>query len=391
MVLGHSRHMFARAVFDQRAETWQQLHVEAFAHFRGVPKVIVPDNLKAAVVKAAFSTGDDPSLHRGYAELARHYGFTIDPAPPRDPEKKGKVEAGAKYVGINFLATLPEGLDRDEANRRLDRWVMEVAGRRVHGTTRQQPLKAFEEEERGSLLPLPTQPYRITIWRKLLVHRDTHVAFDGRFYSVPFRFIGGSACWRPPQKRPLRRSPSTPDAASGLRRPRRSWSSGVVGVACEHLVLARRADLSAVLVGLEAFEEVGLLREPCGEVVVGGGCDAGERGGEAVLANGLLLESPACVDRGEEVEAVDLGGKVALEPEAEGLGLVELARLDQLAGLLGERLDVRTVALAGMVGVPGRDAPLVEGLATALVLDAAPAGTRLVASELRHGASDGGT
>jgi len=196
MVLGHSRHMFAKAVFDQRAETWQQLHVEAFAFFGGVPKVIVPDNLKAAVVKAAFSTGDDPHLHRGYCEIARHYGFTVDPAPPRDPEKKGKVEAGAKYVGINFLATLPEGLDIEDANRRLDHWVKEVAGRRVHGTTRRQPLKAFQEEERGALLPLPAQRYRITTWRKALVHRDTHVAFDGRFYSVPFRFIGASASIR---------------------------------------------------------------------------------------------------------------------------------------------------------------------------------------------------
>lgn len=81
MVLGHSRHMFAKVVFDQKADTWQQLHVEAFAFFGGVPRIIVPDNLKSAVVKAAFTTGDDPHLHRSYCEIARHYGFTIDPAP----------------------------------------------------------------------------------------------------------------------------------------------------------------------------------------------------------------------------------------------------------------------------------------------------------------------
>jgi transposase len=192
MVLAHSRHMFAKVVFDQRADTWQQLHVEAFAFFGGVPRVIVPDNLKAAVIKAAFGTGDDPQLHRGYCELARHYGFTIDPTPPRSPEKKGKVEAGAKYVGLNFLRTLPDGLDLVEANRRLERWVLEVAGRRTHGTTHKQPLKTFEEEERGTLLPLPAQRYRITVWRAARVHRDAHVQFDRRFYSVPFRFIGAT-------------------------------------------------------------------------------------------------------------------------------------------------------------------------------------------------------
>lgn len=196
IVLGHSRHMFAKAVFDQRAETWLQLHIEAFAFFGGVPKIIVPDNLKAAVVKAAFTTGDDPHLHRGYCELARHYGFTIDPAPPRDPEKKGKVEAGAKYVGTSFLATLPEGLDIADANDRLKKWVLEVAGLRTHGTTHRQPFRVFEAEERKALLPLPARPYLLTVWRQARVHRDTHVAFDGRFYSVPFRFIGATASIR---------------------------------------------------------------------------------------------------------------------------------------------------------------------------------------------------
>lgn len=82
MVLGHSRHMFAKIVFNQRTETWLQLHVEAFAFFGGVPEVIVPDNLKAAVIRAFFGVGDDPALNRSYRELARHYGCKIDPTPP---------------------------------------------------------------------------------------------------------------------------------------------------------------------------------------------------------------------------------------------------------------------------------------------------------------------
>ncbi|MCB1009370.1 MAG: exodeoxyribonuclease VII large subunit, partial [Acidobacteria bacterium] len=92
MVLGFSRHMYARAVFDQRAETWLWLHARAFEHFGGVPASNRPDNLKAAVVRAAFAPGDEIVLNRSYRELARHYGFVIDPTPVRDPEKKGKVE-----------------------------------------------------------------------------------------------------------------------------------------------------------------------------------------------------------------------------------------------------------------------------------------------------------
>lgn len=193
MVLGHSRHMFAKVVFRQDAQTWQRLHVEAFARLGGVPKVVVPDNLKAAVVRCAFGLGDDVSVHRGYRELARHYGFLIDPTPPRSPEKKGKVEAGVKYVNNNFGATLPEGLDMDEVNRQLERWVEHVAGCRVHGTTRRRPLDVFEAEERAALQPLPVRPYEPVLWKKAKVHTDSHVAFDKRLYSVPYRFLHAEA------------------------------------------------------------------------------------------------------------------------------------------------------------------------------------------------------
>lgn len=189
LVLGHSRHMFARVVFDQRAETWQQLHVAAFQALGGVPRVIVPDNLKAAVVKAAFRQNEDPALNRGYVELARHYGCKIDPTPPRDPEKKGKVEAGVKYVMRSFFATVDEGLDIDALNRRLHAWTLEIAGMRVHGSTHRRPLEVFEEEERHALLPLPTRPFVPVIWRQAKVHTDSHISFDKRLYSVPYRYL----------------------------------------------------------------------------------------------------------------------------------------------------------------------------------------------------------
>jgi len=92
MTLGHSRLMFCDIVFDQKIQTWLELHARAFEFLGGVPKVIVPDNLKAAVIRAAFGVDDQAVLNRSYRELARHYGFQIDPTPPRSPQKKGKVE-----------------------------------------------------------------------------------------------------------------------------------------------------------------------------------------------------------------------------------------------------------------------------------------------------------
>jgi len=94
MVPSWSRHLSAELVFDQRVETWLLCHAHAFAHFGGVPARVVPDNLKAAVVRASF--GGDPVIQRAYRECAEHSGFRIDPTPPRF---KGKVEQG----GVHYL------------------------------------------------------------------------------------------------------------------------------------------------------------------------------------------------------------------------------------------------------------------------------------------------
>lgn len=177
MVLGHSRHQYAEVVFDQRTATWLELHQRAFAWFGGVPKVIVPDNLKAAVIRAAFGVSSLPELNRSYRELARHHGFRVDPTPPRAPKKKGKVESSVKYVKYNFLRGR-QHQELGDLNRELLRWVQDIAGVRVHGTTGQRPLEVFTNEERSHLLPIPTKRYDAVVWKKARVHEDSHVHFE---------------------------------------------------------------------------------------------------------------------------------------------------------------------------------------------------------------------
>ena len=77
-------------VFDQKVETFLRLHAEVFEELGGVPRVVVPDNLKSAVIRAAFGVDGETVLNRSYRELARHFGFKVDPTPVRDPRKKGK-------------------------------------------------------------------------------------------------------------------------------------------------------------------------------------------------------------------------------------------------------------------------------------------------------------
>jgi transposase len=186
MVLSYSRHLFARICFDQKVETWLRLHIEAFEHFQGAAAIVVPDNLKAAVIRAAFTPSEPTTLNRSYRELARHYKFKIAPTPPRSPEKKGKVESGVKYVKNNFFAARPDERDADVLGRELERWTFDVAGQRIHGTTHCRPLEVFEQDERAVLLTLPARRPEIVVWHQAKLHRDCHVVFRAAMYSAPW-------------------------------------------------------------------------------------------------------------------------------------------------------------------------------------------------------------
>lgn len=189
MVLAHSRRIAARLVFDQSIETWLRCHVECFAELGGVPRVVVPDNLKSAVIRAAFGLAGEVVLNRSYRELARHYRFKIDPTPVYSPEKKGKVESGVRYVKRNCFAGR-HGEDVSAVAKELARWVAEIANTRIHGTTQRAPIDLFEATERGALLPLPRVAFEPMRWATANVHRDTHILFERHLYSVPWRLVG---------------------------------------------------------------------------------------------------------------------------------------------------------------------------------------------------------
>ena len=186
MTLSFSRHQYAELVFDQKTPTWLALHRRAFESFGGVPRKIVLDNLKAAVLRASLH---DPILGEAYRRFAQHYGFIVSPTRPAKPQHKGKVESGIHYVKRNFLAG-QAFVDLRQANRKLAQWVGERAGTRQHGTTHQAPLALFAGEEKGKLLPLPAEPFELSEIRVVKVHSDCHVTIEGSYYSVPFSLVG---------------------------------------------------------------------------------------------------------------------------------------------------------------------------------------------------------
>lgn len=190
MVLSWSREMFVRFTFDQKLATWLKCHRLAFEWFDGVPRRMVIDNLKTAIIRA-YTRNEDAIVQRGYQECANHYGFLIDPCLPAHPQHKGKVErAGVQYVQTSFLPLLEEGTTITDANRRVQVWLREEAGKRVHGTTREVPAERFEKVERAALLTLPPTAYDPAAWRKVKIHRDCYVQFEQSYYSAPYRMVG---------------------------------------------------------------------------------------------------------------------------------------------------------------------------------------------------------
>jgi transposase len=185
MTLCWSRHQYAELILDQKVDTWLACHRHAFEWFGGSVKRVIIDNAKCAITRACTR---DPEVQRSYAECAEGYGFKIDACAPRDPQKKGRVESGVKYIKRNFLP-LREFRDLTDANRQLHDWILGEAGNRIHGSTHEKPLTRFATEK-PLLQPLPDQPPEAATWAKVKVHRDAHVQFDKGLYSVPFRLLG---------------------------------------------------------------------------------------------------------------------------------------------------------------------------------------------------------
>jgi transposase len=193
--LRHSRLAWREAVFDQKAPTFFLAHMHAFEYFRGVPATAIPDNLKAAVLKASWQ---DPLINRAYRQLAEHYGFLISACPPQSPRLKGGVENDIKYVKHNFWPMFRERQRAlghevpryDELVVQMALWTTQTAEKRIVRGLGRSPREIFETEERVALKPLPQSRWDPVRWAVAKVGPDFRLQFQKGFYTVPYRYIG---------------------------------------------------------------------------------------------------------------------------------------------------------------------------------------------------------
>ena len=181
VVLPYSRHSFVWPLLGQTlAESIAGLEA-AWRFFGGVPKRLILDNFSAAI---AGPDALEQRPTRGFLEYSQARGFLIDAARVRKPKDKPHVERGVQYVRERFFKG-GHFRDLDDCRDQAERWCREIAGLRVHGTTRQLPREAFEAEERGQMQPYDGVLYDVPLWREVTVHPDHHVSFIQALYSAP--------------------------------------------------------------------------------------------------------------------------------------------------------------------------------------------------------------
>lgn len=188
-VLPCSCYVYAEATADMKLENWLSCHVHAYEYFGGVTRLLIPDNLKTGVTK---NTRYETVMNRSYQELAEFYDTAIVPARVEHPKDKSLAESGVKFAETWILAalrnehffTLAEA--KDAVRAKLEELNLREFKQR-EGCRR----KAYMEEEKAFMKPLPNGRYELAVWNPNIKVGTDYLVSDGKNkYSVPFDLIG---------------------------------------------------------------------------------------------------------------------------------------------------------------------------------------------------------
>ena len=181
LVLGHSRYLWARFVVHQDVQTVLRCHMAAFEHLQGVPRQILYDRMKTAVLGEL--EGESIVYNPSLLALAAHYGFSPRACKPYRAKTKGKVERPFRYIRQDVFLGGRFG-NLEDLNAQLAHWLATVANARVHGTTRQVVAEHFAQEQ-PSLRALPADVFNATLKLERRISHEGMVSVGGNLYSVP--------------------------------------------------------------------------------------------------------------------------------------------------------------------------------------------------------------
>jgi transposase len=179
MVLSYSRRIFLRFFLNSRMENFLRGHVQAFESWPGVPRIIVYDNLKDAVLERQ---GGDIRFHPTLCEFAGHYGYEPRPVAIARGNERGRVERAIRYLRMNFFAAR-EFVDLDDLNAQADVWCRSLAADRPCPEQNTLSVREAFAEEAHLLLKLPDNAYPLLERVAVTAGKMPYVRFDLNDYS----------------------------------------------------------------------------------------------------------------------------------------------------------------------------------------------------------------
>ena len=184
MVLSYSRKIWLHFYLNQRMESFLSGHELAFQAFTGVPRAILYDNLKSAVLERM---GDAIRFNPQLLAFAAHYRFEPRPVAVARGNEKGRVERVIRYIRDNFFAARTFA-DIDELNAQALAWCDGQAADRACPEDRSQSVRKVFEDEKTSLLSLPKNAYPVHESGPAVVGKTPYIRFDLNDYSVPHQY-----------------------------------------------------------------------------------------------------------------------------------------------------------------------------------------------------------
>jgi transposase len=186
VTLAYSRLMFVYITFRLDTRAVISGLEAAWDYFGGIAEILIVDNLTPVVDKADRYC---PRIGKTFLEYSQHRGFVVDPTNPGHAKGKPIVENNVSYVRSNFFKG-ESFISLDDCQERAIDWCTNVAGVRIHGTTRLRPIDVFSESEKEKLNPYDGTRYDIPYYASPMVHPDHHISFKKSLYSLPTKYIG---------------------------------------------------------------------------------------------------------------------------------------------------------------------------------------------------------
>jgi transposase len=183
MVLSYSRKTFLRFYMNQRMSHFLLGHEAAFEAFNGVPRVLLYDNLKSAVLERR---GDAIRFHPTLLEFAAHYRYQPRPVAVARGNEKGRVERTIRYIRDNFFAARTWS-DLDDLNTQATVWTEGLSADRACPEDREKTVRQVFIEEQPRLIALPDNPYPCEEREEVRIGKTPYARFDGNDYSVPYQ------------------------------------------------------------------------------------------------------------------------------------------------------------------------------------------------------------